>query len=271
MGKIGNRRRGLLDDSDLIAKYLETKSAAKMHRLYGVSTSTVYRVLQKHGIPRDGLEVMKARLLRFAPAQTTAIREAYESGLSFADLVVRFGGTEYSVKSAIRRAGGVVIPVCPVKTEPEVAAILEMYGRGQSQAKISLSLNRSQSFVSRILRTSGIEAVMKTGASHGRWKGGRWVTDGGYVMVQMDRSDPLVAMCPKNGYVLEHRLVMARKIGRPLLPTETVHHIDGNRQNNHPSNVQLRQGRHGFGVHMVCMDCGSHRIAPAALATGTGG
>jgi len=41
------------------------------------------------------------------------------------------------------------------------------------------------------------------------------------------------------GYVREHRLVMEKKLGRFLQPTEVVHHKDDNRQNNDPSNLEL--------------------------------
>jgi len=41
------------------------------------------------------------------------------------------------------------------------------------------------------------------------------------------------------GYVFEHRLVVARALGRDLLPSEEVHHVDGNRANNDLSNLQL--------------------------------
>ena len=34
-----------------------------------------------------------------------------------------------------------------------------------------------------------------------------------------------------------HRIVAAKKIGRELLPGETVHHIDGNILNNDPNNL----------------------------------
>lgn len=77
----------------------------------------------------------------------------------------------------------------------------------------------------------------RVGALNPRWKGGRNVNGHGYVEVR------------RNGKrKLEHRLVMEQRIGRPLLPTETVHHIDGNRQNNDPANLELWTTRHPTGV-----------------------
>ena len=58
---------------------------------------------------------------------------------------------------------------------------------------------------------------------------------------------------------------MAESIGRPLERSETVHHINGDRQDNRLVNLQLRQGRHGKGVVMRCNACGSHDVTPAPL------
>jgi len=41
------------------------------------------------------------------------------------------------------------------------------------------------------------------------------------------------------GYVAEHVVVAEKKIGRPLIKGEQVHHIDGNRLNNCQSNLEV--------------------------------
>lgn len=63
------------------------------------------------------------------------------------------------------------------------------------------------------------------------------------------------------GKLFEHRLVMSQILGRPLEPYETVHHINGDRTDNRPENLQLRSSKHGKGVIHTCLDCGSHNIS----------
>lgn len=61
----------------------------------------------------------------------------------------------------------------------------------------------------------------------------RLVNTSGYILV-LARNHPY-----KNSgfYVREHRLVVEKIIGRFLLPTEEVHHLDHNRKNNKPHNL----------------------------------
>ena len=77
------------------------------------------------------------------------------------------------------------------------------------------------------------------GALAHRWKGGRTVNTNGYVMV----SAPSHPNANRGGYVLEHRLIMEKHMGRTLLPTEVVHHINGEREDNRIENLMLFSSR----------------------------
>ena len=68
------------------------------------------------------------------------------------------------------------------------------------------------------------------------WKGGRTVASNGYVLVMVGKNHHLADV---RGYAYEHRVVAEQKIGRRLAPGEIVHHVDGDKRNNHPDNLDV--------------------------------
>lgn len=85
-------------------------------------------------------------------------------------------------------------------------------------------------FPLRFLR--GHNTNLLRGEKSPRWRGGRWLHDGYWMVYLPDhpRANP-------NGYVPEHRLVWERTRG--YWPDgKDIHHIDGDRGNNDPSNLE---------------------------------
>lgn len=149
-------------------------------------------------------------------------------------------------------------------------AILPLYEEGLSRNAIALQLGIAHTSVSRVLRKAGIEPENRVlrGAEHGRWKGGREVDRDGYVRVTLPSSHPFASeMRNVRGQVFEHRLVMAEYLGRPLERRETVHHINGVRDDNRLENLQLRIGPHGIGAAYRCADCGSANLVAQEIDT----
>ena len=64
---------------------------------------------------------------------------------------------------------------------------------------------------------------------NGRWLGGRTYHKRGYLYVRTEDGQ----------YVFEHRLVMEEMLGRSLLKEESVHHINGVKDDNRPENLEL--------------------------------
>ncbi len=148
----------------------------------------------------------------------------------------------------------------PIKTDPKTGMRYDVtFGRAKVRRAYETRCPQcGESWwcaIKRRRETQGVCGDCRRRASY-KAVGSRRPTAAGYVEVKIADND----------WQLEHRVVMAGELGRPLSDDETVHHINLNRTDNRVSNLQLRRGQHGRGAAHKCLDCGSFNIAAVPLA-----
>lgn len=99
-------------------------------------------------------------------------------------------------------------------------------------------------------------------AEHARFRPMYAVIAGAPITERRATRDGYVSAKTEAGWMAEHRLVMARMLGRPLERGESVHHKNGIRNDNRPENLELWRGSQPAGqraserVHLSCPSCG---------------
>jgi hypothetical protein len=78
-----------------------------------------------------------------------------------------------------------------------------------------------------------------TGENNHYWKEGRVHSTKGYIRLQLKPNDFFYSMSDSIGYVPEHRLVIAKSLGRCLHSWEIVHHKNHIKDDNRIENLQL--------------------------------
>lgn len=79
-----------------------------------------------------------------------------------------------------------------------------------------------------------VSAISLRGAERWNWQGGVIMRSGYRFIRMLDHPN-----ANAHGYVAEHRMVMAEKIGRPLKPNELVHHVNHDKTDNRAANLVL--------------------------------
>ena len=133
------------------------------------------------------------------------------------------------------------------KEEVEWAGM--MWAHGISLIRIGQMLRRLSGSVEGALKRRGLYDVTRTVIRrHGRivkrHSKPRLRHSHGYIIL-LRPDHPNVN---NSGYVYEHRVVMAEKLGRPLKDGEAVHHINGIRDDNRPENLEVFESH---SAHMV--------------------
>jgi Mor family transcriptional regulator len=248
----------------VISEYMNGANAVQVAKLYNIGETSVYRILHKHHIYPSKLFNKKKRWKGIlSPEQDKEIASLYSKGILPKELAQKYNCCVATIRNAVRRAGVKINPKggrYREFTKEEIREIRQRWQNGESQTKIAQAFKTHQTIISKIMAQNDMSYQRKARLDkHGSWKGGR-VDQGGYDYIKIAPDHLFAEMAQRGGYVAEHRLRMAEKLGRCLHSYETVHHINGDKKDNRIENLQLRIGKHGKGESYRCADCGSTNI-----------
>ena len=241
-------------------KFGSAKAAAAELGLGEVTVGKILREAEFH--------IKTNRKKKTSPEAIRTIVRLYLHGESTATLAKAMGLSKPTVWQILKNEGVNIRSANARFSESDKRNIVSLYESGLSAKNVGAQFGVSDAC---ILRTLGkicpqiIRERHRSGAASPTWKGGKVRHNSGYVYCLVAPDDIMAPMRSAAGYVPEHRLVMARNLGRPLSSSETVHHINGKKADNRIENLQLRQGKHGHHIAMCCLDCGSQRIGPCPI------
>lgn len=252
-------------EAEVVALYAERMSVKAIARYMCTRDSKVTETLHKHGVEIRRLGGAKrggGRNYLFTEEEAEALGREYVAGdITLRDLAAKHGTNENTMRNTLRRVGVHTRYLTPQRWTPTRCQwLIEQFDSGRPLEDVARELGVEVTTVKH--RLNALRVSIQT-PRHAR----RRVGQKGYVEVLLLPGDEKLMQPMANGWVLEHRIVMARALNRPLSRHEQVHHINGDRSDNRLANLQLRQGYHGPGVVMVCNSCGSHDITATQIAS----
>lgn len=187
------------------------------------------------------------------------IKSSYAEGLSTHEIAFKSGCSQWVIKNRLGQlnllrsrseARKIAIKLGRVKDRLnlDVDLIKKLYvDEKLSAVAIAKQQNVSPQTIFRrlkhlnCLRSAEEIATLYSGANSHMWKGGKRL-DNGYIMVLA----PDHPRAPKDGYISEHSLVWEEYHHKSLPKGWVIHHLNGIRTDNRPSNlVAMTVKRHG--------------------------
>jgi phage antirepressor YoqD-like protein len=241
---------------EVVTRYLAGESATDLARAYKVRDLAISDFLRANNVA-----IEKGSKRHTTVDQDNQIAALYVDGILPSKIAEQYKISKYYVRELVRNRGLTVSGGGGRKIvypQTLVDNVVSLRDSGMMYRTICEQLDIKEWTIYRILSQAGYSRKMP------RQRG--VVKQGDYLSEGINEDDPLFCMVTDSGYVLQHRLVMARSLGRPLTSSESVHHINGISTDNRIENLQLRQGKHGKGAVTVCLDCGSHNIGHEEIA-----
>lgn len=108
------------------------------------------------------------------------------------------------------------------------------WNKGKTGLQLAWNKGLPRTEIDKVKIRKALEKRNYNGRGNPNWKDGTKRFKSGYIFIY----SPNHPLAVKN-YVLEHRLVMEKHLGRYLKPREVVHHINGNPSDNRIENLKL--------------------------------
>ena len=212
----------------------------------------------------------------------------YKKNLSIVEIAKQYGCNKDTVTLALKRFGLKSRGRIKISDKQEVVErLIELYKNTHSVRLVETETGISRKTISEILSANGITVETKEQNAKYTWKnhkhprigmtGGKcpvyghkmseetyrkmkpiWKENGNRLRkgIKKHSEGYILIYCPEHpfadkvGYVLEHRLVMEKALGRMLNKDEYVHHINGNKTDNDIKNLLLTNRSEHAKIHM---------------------
>jgi predicted DNA-binding protein YlxM (UPF0122 family) len=163
-------------------------------------------------------------MLKNKPGFDDYLREAYlDKEMTMAEIAEEVECTPATILNHLRRLNIETRKTGDIlKNRPRREEVKEKIRKGNLGKVISLETRKKMSKAAK-------------GRKSPNWNGGKRHRSDGYIQIYK----PEHPNSCKEGYIMEHRLVMEKKLDRHLTEEEVVHHKNGIRNDNRPSNLEL--------------------------------
>ncbi len=226
--------------------YVQGWTTAQVAQELGVSYNTAKKRMRE-----EGLDTSLKRIQRYLELHRVEISERYLAGETLVALGAAFDVLYSSIATALDRWGverrdwfGDVRPdewrarlADAHRIAVDTALVRQMYEDGQTCQEIADSIGVSNEKIRSELARLGVARRMGKADREKNtfWRGGLSVDKAGYILEHA----PEHPNATRGGYVRQHRLVMERHLGRYLLRSEVVDHLNGDTSDNRIENLQL--------------------------------
>lgn len=186
--------------NEYVNKEVSISQAAKN---LGCSHTTLVKAIKEYGLPKKPKTWNRRRKNRFPQLQDREWLEEQLKTRTMLDIAKELGTSSGNVSDHVKRHG------LRWKHYDRIEAVREGLKKAFPNGR--------------------------SGSAASNWKGGRQITAGGHVYIHR----PDHPSANKQGYVMEHRLVMEEHIRRYLTIDEVVHHKNEDKLDNRIENLEL--------------------------------